>query len=282
MPGGCGEARRFTCPYHAWSYDTQGRLAGIYGKESFGDVDTDQLGLTELGCDELAGMIFASLTPGIDVDAKEWLCGFDEVLAPFHMEDWTLYSARELEGANWKVCYDGYLEGYHFASLHRDTIFKVTMSNTMTYDAYGPHQRVGFPKHGIETMRDRPESEWADFDGISLVCTLFPNISFSFTNDSVSVSMLFPGPTPDRSVTRQCIYGRGAITSDDMRERVGRRADFLYEVVRDEDYATGLGIQRGLPTGANTEFVFGRNELGLHRFHESVAVFSGGHEGRGR
>ena len=53
------------------------------------------------------------------------------------------------------------------------------------------------------------------------------------------------------------------------------RADFLHQVVRDEDYATGLGIQRGLASGANTHFTFGRNELGLHRFHRSVAAFLG-------
>ena len=36
---GCGQARRFTCPYHGWSYDGRGALAGIYGEESFGPVE---------------------------------------------------------------------------------------------------------------------------------------------------------------------------------------------------------------------------------------------------
>src|SRR5918911_3867299 len=42
---GCGTARRFTCPYHAWSYDRSGCLAGIYSEESFGDVDKSTMGL---------------------------------------------------------------------------------------------------------------------------------------------------------------------------------------------------------------------------------------------
>ena len=44
--------------------------------------------------------------------------------------------------------------------------------------------------------------------------------------------------------------------------------------VRDEDYATGFGIQAGLTTGANEEFTFGKNELGLHKFHSWVDYYA--------
>ena len=46
--------------------------------------------------------------------------------------------------------------------------------------------------------------------------------------------------------------------------------------VRDEDYATGFGIQKGLSTGANEEFTFGKNELGLHKFHQWVDYYAEG------
>jgi hypothetical protein len=42
--------------------------------------------------------------------------------------------------ASWKVWLDGYLEGYHFASLHRTRSSKQNMSNVMATDAYGLHQ----------------------------------------------------------------------------------------------------------------------------------------------
>jgi nitrite reductase/ring-hydroxylating ferredoxin subunit len=267
---GCGEARRFTCPYHAWSYDGTGALVGLPGRETFGEVDTATLGLTELACEEVAGMVFATLTPGMPCDARGWLCGFDEVLAPFHLEDWVVFSRNELDGPNWKVAYDGYLEGYHFASLHRDTIFRTTMSNTMAYDAWGPHQRIGFAKHAIAGLRDKPEDEWGDFEGVDLVCTLFPNVSLAISPELVLVSQLSPGPTHDRSRTRQVILLPEAPATDKALARAERSAAFLYQVVQDEDYATGLGIQRGLTSGANAEFVFGRNEVGLQRFHRSV------------
>jgi len=65
-----GHQTRFSCPYHAWTYSNQGELIGIYGENSFGEVDRATMGLTELACEERAGVIFACLTPGraFDID----------------------------------------------------------------------------------------------------------------------------------------------------------------------------------------------------------------------
>ena len=57
------------------------------------------------------------------------------------------------------------------------------------------------------------------------------------------------------------------IESDEARQKAETYTNFLYDVVRDEDYKTGLDIQKGLASGANTHFTFGRNELTLQRFH---------------
>ena len=59
-----GHQSRFSCPYHAWTYSNKGELIGVYGEDSFGDVDRASMGLAELPCDERSGVIFACLTPG--------------------------------------------------------------------------------------------------------------------------------------------------------------------------------------------------------------------------
>ena len=53
----------FVCPYHSWSYDIQGRLLGINGPQSFGEVDKDNSGLTPLNCAENTGLFGSALTP---------------------------------------------------------------------------------------------------------------------------------------------------------------------------------------------------------------------------
>ena len=113
-----GHQSRFSCPYHAWTYNNRGELVGIYGEDTFGDVDRDSMGLTELACDESAGVIFVCLTPGKTFELSEWLGEFADKLADQALHGWHLYTERYLSGAGWKATLDGYLEIYHHDSVH--------------------------------------------------------------------------------------------------------------------------------------------------------------------
>ncbi len=271
VPDGCGEARRFTCPYHGWVYDQAGSLTGMYGRDTFGPVDTQGLGLTPLACEERSGFVFVTLTPGEAMDIDDWLGDYAAELATLELDTWHVHARRELASPAWKVAFDGYLEGYHFSTLHKDSIFKDNMSNLMAVDAFGPHQRVMFAKHTLPTLRDQAEQEWRPTDHIGPVHTIFPCLSLAGSwRDTALVSQLFPGPTPDRSRTVQTFITRHPAVTAEERERADQAVDFLFTVVRDEDYATGLGITRALLSGTNQEFVFGRNEPSLHHFHRWV------------
>jgi phenylpropionate dioxygenase-like ring-hydroxylating dioxygenase large terminal subunit len=271
VPDGCGEARRFTCPYHGWVYDRAGGLSGLYGGETFGEIDRAQLGLTPLACEERAGFVFVTVAPGPAMDIDDWLGDYAAELATLELDTWHVYERRELPSPAWKVAFDGYLEGYHFSTLHKNTIFKDNMSNLMAVDSYGPHQRIMFVKHTLPSLRDQGEAEWRPTDHIGPVHTIFPCLSLAGAwRDTALVSQLFPGPTPDRSRTAQTFITRHPAVTSEERERAERAIDFLFTVVRDEDYATGFGITRTLISGANEEFVFGRNEPSLHHFHRWV------------
>ena len=142
----------------------------------------------------------------------------------------------------------------------------------MAVDAYGPHQRVIFAKHTLPTLRQQPEEAWEPTDHIGPVHTIFPCLSLAGAwHETALVSQLFPGPTHDRSRTVQTFITRQPVVTEDERSRVDRAVDFFFTVVRDEDYATGLGITRALMSGADREFIFGRNEPSLHHFHRWVA-----------
>jgi len=270
VPHGCGSARRFTCPYHAWSYNGAGELVGVSGRSTFGEFDTETRGLTELPCAERAGMVFAVLDPHATFDVDAWLAGYDEVLSALGLDAVELLDERELVGPNWKVAYDGYVDGYHLDILHKDTLGKDVMGNVMTVDAWGPHQRVAFARRNLHELRDVPRSEWQPGGHMGLVHTVFPHVSVAGNGGTgMMVSQLIPGPTPDRSRTIQT-HVIVADASEEQRKQTMLRADFLEYVVTEEDYKTGLGIQAGLASGANAEFLFGRNEPGNQRFHEWV------------
>ena len=50
-------------------------------------------------------------------------------------------------------------------------------------------------------------------------------------------------------------------------DTVGKTMAFNRHVVENEDYFTGLRVQRALRTGAKKSVMFGRNEGGGQRFH---------------
>lgn len=270
---GCSTARRFTCPYHAWSYDTAGTLVGVSGRSTFGDLDLASRGLAELPCEERHGLVFAICDPAADPDPgwlDTWLAGYGPTLESLGLDTMSLLDERELTGPNWKIAYDGYVDSYHLDILHRDTLGKDVIGNVMTCDAWGPHQRLAFARRNTAELRDISRADWQPGRHIAMVHTLFPHVSVAGNGGSaVMVSQLFPGPTPDRSRTVQTHLVVDGI-ADDAREAALTRADFLEWVVTEEDYSTGLGIQRGLASGANHEFVFGRNEPGNQRFHRWV------------
>jgi phenylpropionate dioxygenase-like ring-hydroxylating dioxygenase large terminal subunit len=265
---GTGSARRFTCPYHAWSYDQEGTLVGILSRDDFGEVDTTCLGLTPLAVTERHGLIFVTLTPGAGLDVDRFLCGYGELLAHFGFEAWHVVSQRSIAGPNWKVAYDGYLDLYHLPILHRNT-FGPNISNQAIYHAWGPHQRVTSPNPKLEKLLDRPEEDWPIESLISGVWTIFPHVSiasFEAGGRGALVSQLFPGPQVGTSITIQNYLVEQKPEGEEL-ELALKQADFLEHVVRDEDYATGLKIQLAATTGAKSEFLFGRNEGGGHRFH---------------
>jgi phenylpropionate dioxygenase-like ring-hydroxylating dioxygenase large terminal subunit len=270
---GKGRCDRFTCPYHGWTFDDRGALVGVAGRHKFGAIEVASRGLVELPVAERAGMIFVRLTAGAPIDLEHYLGGMLAELESFGLENWQVYKQNELATSNWKVAHDGYLEGYHFSTLHPNTIAKQVMNNIMAYDAYGPHQRVAFPTYKIKGLREKAQEEWATEEGVSVVRTIFPNVSFAIGLRGGMMSQLLPGPTPETSRTIQNhIYPR-LPANDEERAQMDASIKLFMYAVENEDNMVCARIQRGLAAGGNENFVFGRNELGLHRLHDWIDYY---------
>jgi phenylpropionate dioxygenase-like ring-hydroxylating dioxygenase large terminal subunit len=265
---GKGVSRRFSCPYHAWVYDTHGALVGMLDKQNFGEIDMSCHGLTPLPVAERAGIVFGGITPGMHFDIDEFLCGYGEMLEHLGLAGCTYVGSQPAEGPNWKLAYDGYLDFYHLPILHKDT-FGPTYNNKTINDAWGPHQRNVQPDERYLVFEGMAEDDWPVSKMVAGVWTIFPHVSiaaFDADGKLYMVSQLFPGDTPETSVTVQHFLAVDA-PDGDRQNLIDKQMGFLLHVVRDEDYYTGNRIQRAVKTGAKTEFVFGRNEGPCQRFH---------------
>jgi phenylpropionate dioxygenase-like ring-hydroxylating dioxygenase large terminal subunit len=273
-----GNCARFVCPYHAWTFNDQGVLMGVADRAKFGDVDTAERHLKELPCEERAGMIFVCLTPGHSFDLEHYMGQMLDEVASFGLENWEMYRQVELESANWKVTHDGYLETYHIPFLHAKTLAagSTSTSSIMVYDAFGPHefgphQRMAGSGRGADMLelKKTPTSEWTRDELFGAVRTIFPNVSIAMSNTGGMISQLIP-VAHDRCITIQNHLFPKLPETDKDKEDYDARVDLLVLAVRDEDYTTGMNIQRGMKSGANKDFLFGRNEVGPQRWHTAV------------
>lgn len=270
-----GTTQRLVCPYHAWQYDVRGKLTGLYGEASFGPVSAETHSLTELHCEERVGLVWVALTPGVRFDIDEWLGDFADQLASLKLEGWHVYEQRELDGPGWKVAWDGYLEAYHHNSLHANTVGKFTIGNLLVHDTYGPHQRLTFARRTLSELEGKPEEEW-DLDAhIRLIHSGFPNLTISgVVGDHALMSQVYPGPTPDRTITRQTVLVARMPETPEQKAATETFSKMVLEAVQDEDYRIGLQVQDGMAAGGNKAFTFGRNEPGLQHYHSWVAKFA--------
>lgn len=271
VPEGCGSARRFTCGYHSWTYDTDGLLTGVPGEDTFGPVDREENSLVRLACDERAGIIFVCLTPGRAIDLDAWLGDALPLLEQLGLDKTHHFSTRELAGPNWKVTVDGYLEGYHFSSLHANTVALTNYSNMAAFDSYGPHMRHVFALKSIDRFLDLPRDDWEPAEALGLVYWIFPGMAIAGGwRERTVVSVMLPGDSWAESMTRQTVLLRHAPQTPEELLEAERTADWFYAAFRDEDYTAQTEVMNGLSSLADKDMLIGRNEPGVQHVHESI------------
>ena len=272
-----GNKRVFTCPYHAWSFSADGSLRAVAESSKFGS-DCKGRDLVQFPCYEEGGLIFAVLDPESTIDIREFLGGMMDDVALKQFENWHYIGNRVITGANWKIAYDGYLEGYHFKAAHSETIEPRTFSNIMEFDSHGPHLFIGFPQKSVLKLRDVPEDELYQYenDGYDCIRLFFPNTSIFVAPEITSVSQLIPGPTPDQNTTIVHFLNSKKPESDEERDGMVQMADWLIDVIDKEDYQVGLQVQRGLASGLQSDIIFGRNERGNQLVHKWLHYYMQG------
>ncbi len=265
---GCGTAKRFTCPYHAWTYDNSGRLVAVPGADGFPGTALRSDGLTELPAAEFAGFLWIGLTPDATLDVAAHLGALAEELDSWGIGRWSPLGEKVLDvPINWKLAVDTFAENYHFATVHRQTFATIARSNCTVFDSYGPHHRLIFPLNSIVELDAVPEEQWDPLHNLVVIYALFPNIVLSVTIANGELFRIYPANQPGRSVTVHQNSTPLDLSDESMAAGAQAVFDYAHATVRDEDYRLVQSLQANLESGARDHLVFGRNEPGLQHRH---------------
>jgi carnitine monooxygenase subunit len=275
--GVCDARSRLVCPFHAWTFDADGKLIGQPGAAGFEGIEKSSRNLIPVPCAEWRGIIFVKAHAGDEaIDVEGYLGDFAPELAMLELADSAPVKKSVLPAnANWKYALDTYGEGYHFAALHASTIGITHYNDVAVYERFGRHHRINFPDKGVAKLIGAPEADWpwTEHGGVHF---LFPNTVFFIGAVQpgqvfTQVFRLFPwGPSQTRC--QFAVYAPHGILSDEYRAIVEAAHDMTAQVVINEDYvvaAEGTHNMRHAPEGFR--LAYGRNEISIQDLHRNIA-----------
>ncbi len=272
-----GCSRRLTCPYHAWTYDLGGRLRGVPDAASFPDVEVGGPGLVRVPTVEDHGLIWVlPQVPGPEDPVALTppdLGGIADDLDTFDIEAHRHWRSHRFDLAmNWKLVVDSFLEPYHFASLHRNTVGPIFMHNLSHAQRFGPHVREVLPRWSLTELADQPPDTWDIVPYSALVYVLFPSTVIIVQVDHLETWRISPDPDdPGRSVCDLDFYIPDVPATEKSERHWERSWRLTIDTVVEEDFAALATSQTTLETGAVRALRFGANEPALGMFHASLS-----------
>ena len=204
--------RSIVCPYHAWTYSTEGRLVGAPHTEGLDGFDRADFGLYGLKTDVWGGFLWVNLDPEA-APLKEEIGPLIERTKRWDVAGLRL-GARHIYDvdANWKILAENYSECYHCAPIHPG-LNRVTPYLTGDNDAWMARTpRPGNVNGGFQTFAGdytsmtvsgytkRPPLKGMTEDDRKRIYywVVFPNLFFSMHPDYLMIHRDWP-QSPTRS-----------------------------------------------------------------------------------
>ncbi len=251
---GRGNMPRFVCPYHAWTYEEDGRLLGAPHMPK--DFDKKACGLDPLALEIWNGYIYINPDP----DAAPLADRLEPLTALFRnyrLGDMRImHKATEVWEGNWKVATENFIESYHLTVVHAQSIGHLAPMQAISMAEEGPgyaFHRVQAPPEFIQSMPgslQKPNPDISDEERMTIYAgCVFPNHLFTVQHDQVTWMRTQPIST-DKTLIEWGIAGAYDWPGD---EPDPEHPEFYYmremPHVNAEDRAVVASVQIGAKSG---------------------------------
>ena len=268
-----GCKRIFTCPYHGWSWTSQGKLRAVPQEaQGFPDLPRAERGLRRLPATEAHGFIWIIANPeSAEMPAiDDWLPGLAKDFQWLGLTNHRIAAMDELDiPANWKLLLEGGLEAYHFRVAHRNTVAPFFPDNLSTYRMFGPHIRTVLPRISMPDMRDVSETDWQIRRDANLLYTLTPTTQLLVQQDHVMWLHIEPMAEDRTGVRVATLVPRSVPETDETQGRWEKNQKITMAALL-EDFELSEEIQAGFASRGNPSHLFGRFEGALNWFNVAI------------
>jgi carnitine monooxygenase subunit len=268
--GHCGH--RITCPYHAWTYSTDGRLLAVPQRDSYPHLKLESQGLVPVEQEIFLGFVFVRFAQE-GPSVAEMAAPYAHELAAYRFEELVPLGRVTLRprAVNWKNVADNYSDGMHITVAHSGL-------TRLFGDGYGIEAQPWIDrmwgnlrdvpsKNLSERLYQRllPEAEHLPLERRRLwnYFKLWPNTAFDIYPDQVDFMQFLP-VSPGHTMVREIAYVR----PDERRAmRVARYLNWrINRQVSIEDQALIDRVQAGMGSMSYTSGPLGKTEVCLRSF----------------
>ena len=266
---GSGNRKLLVCPYHAWSYDMQGKLKAAPHTSKVPGFDSSKICLTEIRLENFLGFIFVNLDPdcpGMD-DSFPGIREEMLALCPDVEQRKYAYHHTADEGCNWFVAVENYNECYHCSNCHPSFAKGIIDPNSYSIAAYGDIKvlhHTSKPSHSDEAWYDVNGADYGSF-------YLWPASSIQFYPGGVVNSFAWRPLAVDDVRVFRSFYSNDGKVDETLHKVIENDRNTTFQ----EDLDIVREVQRGLnsrgykpgplvlnPAGGIN------NELPIYKLHE--------------
>ena len=269
---GQGKTKRVICPYHAWSYDLDGRFLEARQSQFMDNFNPEDFCLDQVRIEVFCHMVFVNLDPDAAPLSDQSGALADEIMAYAPDLGKLTFSHRLTYNikANWKSVVDNFLECYHCPVAHRDfcTLIEMDTYKVKTHGIYSSHM----------AKAGRSDNKAYKTDGAEVtdhaVWFLWPNTTLMrYPGSGNFMVWRFYPISPDETYEEFDFFFENSTPSADEVEAI----KFIDDVLQPEDIGLVESVQRGMQTPAYQQGRYmidpddsGLSEHAVHHFHSLV------------
>ena len=234
---GEGCKSRFVCPYHAWSYALDGKLAQAPKTEEVPGFDKTRIALREVRLELFAGLMFINLDDDAQSMADVFVGLEQELLAakPALSSMKLIFKDQITHQSNWKVSVENFSECYHCPVAHR-----YVTSNLYSADRYRVTIEDYVVRHFSERLSDR------ETHGDLYVWFLWPNLAIELYPLHRCISIRHFAPITPRTTVYTYLWFVDPDLPDDAVAEVAQLGETYRGTNGAEDEAIVAAVQEGL------------------------------------
>jgi choline monooxygenase len=258
-----GHAANFRCPYHGWTYGTDGALKGTPDFDGVCDFDRSMNGLVPVRVDTWESFVFVNLDAQGE-SLQDFLGSLASRVKPLRLASLKFFERRSYDlNCNWKVYVDNYLDGgYHVPHLHKG------LNSVLEYANYTIENESRF---SLQSSPVRVSNLGADGDAAATrhgdrayYFWQYPNFMLNWYEGYLDTNLVLPLSIDSCRVIFDFYFaeiGEGAAEYNHKSIAVSHR-------VQEEDVDICEAVQRGLHSRAyQAGRLSVRREAGEHLFH---------------